>query len=190
MKNNIEAVFTKFVNDGKTTIRLKEPLIDLNIKCINTIELKSFLHILKMGLDDKINISTLSISNLSAKTMAPAPKKKVTIKNKADYPVLEGFPRTTEELIIIGLERKSFDRQILRLQSLRSLDLTNNLINNLPKELGLLPHLKTLILGHNSLGLARNSNAWSWLEGDCIRKNLQVLDLRGNGVSLIQQLIN
>ena len=32
MKDNIEAVFAKFINEGKFTIRIKEPHIDLCVK--------------------------------------------------------------------------------------------------------------------------------------------------------------
>ncbi|KAK0090968.1 hypothetical protein PV326_003945 [Microctonus aethiopoides] len=189
VKNNIENVFTKFVSDGKSTIRLKEPAIDLTIKCNNPIELKSFLHILKLGLEDKLHTSILSVSNLNPKKINPPPKKKVTIKSKADYPVLKGFPRTTEELYLCGLDRKSFDRQILRLQSLRVLDLSNNSLSSLPKEIGTLPHLKSLHLGQNEFGAVQNSNAWSWLNHINIQNNLQLLDLSENHLKYLPKQI-
>ncbi|XP_015117951.1 leucine-rich repeat protein 1 isoform X2 [Diachasma alloeum] len=177
---NIEKVFTKFVNNGKATIRLKEPPHDLNIQC-DAIQLKSFLRTLQLGLSKKLDASVLCISNMNPKSIAQAPKTKVTIKNKADYPVLQGFPRTTEELNIVGLERKSFDRQILRLQSLRVLNLSDNKITSLPKELASLPCLIELIVSNNALG-SGGRNKWTWMNEGTLSKTLKLLDLSGNGL--------
>ncbi|XP_011304389.1 leucine-rich repeat protein 1 [Fopius arisanus] len=175
---NIEKVFTKFVNNGKTTIRLKEPPHDLNIQC-DPILLKSFLRTLELGVTKKLNASVLCVSNMNAKNIAQAPKTKVTIKSKSDYPVLEGFPRTTEELNIVGLERKSFDRQILKLHRLRVLNLSDNKITSLPRELGALSCLTELIVANNGLGHV-GKNKWSWMSEGSLSRTLKLLDLSGN----------
>ena len=110
-------------------------------------------------------------------------KVKVVVKKKSEYPTLQGFPRTTEQLILSGLSRKSFDRQILRLQSLRILDLSDNNISYLPKELGTLPHLQQLLLSQNNLGKSPKSK-WTWLEQTAIKHNLHFLDISSNLVSI------
>lgn len=111
-------------------------------------------------------------------------KVKVVVKKKSEYPTLQGFPRTTEHLILRGLDRKSFDRQILRLQSLRILDLSDNKISYLPKEVGTLPHLQQLLLSQNNLGKSPGSK-WAWLEQTAIKHNLHFLDISNNSVSCI-----
>lgn len=109
-------------------------------------------------------------------------KVKVVVKNKSEYPTLHGFAKTTEQLILSGLNRKSFDRQILRLQSLRVLDLSDNKLSYLPKELGTLPHLQRLLLSQNNLGKSTKSK-WAWLEQTAIKHNLHLLDISSNSVS-------
>lgn len=111
--------------------------------------------------------------------MSSIPKIKVVVNKSSEYPTLEGFPRTTEELYLVGLNRKSFDRQILRLQSLRILNLSNNQISSLPNELGTLQHLQQLILSQNRLD---KSLKWIWLDQVPIRSNLKLLDISNNSV--------
>ncbi|KZC13767.1 PREDICTED: leucine-rich repeat protein 1 [Dufourea novaeangliae] len=183
--NNIDKIFTKFINEGKATIRLIEPPHDLIIQS-DTIQLKSFIHTLKLGMSKQIDPSILAISNLNPKSMRSIPKIKVVVNKSSEYPTLEGFPRTTEELYLVGLTRKSFDRQILRLQSLRILNLSNNHISSVPKELGLLKHLQELNLSQNRLN---KSTKWMWLDQPGIKYNLKLLDISNNLLTIIPQEI-
>ncbi|XP_076753627.1 leucine-rich repeat 47 [Xylocopa sonorina] len=176
IENNIDKIFVKFINEGKATIRVIEPPHDLIIQS-DTIQLKSFIHILKLGITKKIDPSILAISNLNPKCMSSVLKVKVVINKPSEYPTLEGFPRTTEELHLVGLQRKSFDRQILKLQSLRILNLSNNQISSLPKELGTLHHLQELILSENRL---HKTLKWVWLDQAAIRSSLKLLDISNN----------
>lgn len=186
VNNNIEKVYTKFINEGKVTISLTEPPHDIIIQC-DALQLKSFLHTLKLGLTKKENLSVLNLSNLNPKNIT-VPKTKVVIKQSADYPVLKGFPRTTEELHLSGLERKSFDRQILKLQSLKVLNLSQNQLTSIPQELGGLPNLQELNLSDNLLGKSPISK-WLWLNGLNISKTLQSLNLSSNQVISIVSFI-
>ncbi|XP_076291257.1 leucine-rich repeat 47 [Lasioglossum baleicum] len=183
--NNIEKIFNKFINEGKATIRLIEPPHDLIIQA-DMIQLKSFMHTLKLGMSKQIDASILAISNLNPKCMTSVPKIKVVVNKSSEYPTLEGFPRTTEELYLVGLNRKSFDRQILRLQSLRILNLSNNQISSLPKELGLLQHLQELNLSQNRLDKAVK---WVWLDQPAIKNNLKLLDISSNMLTIIPKEI-
>ena len=162
------------------TIRFKEPPHDLLVKC-DAIQLKSFAHVLKLGFDSKLNSSILSMADLKASNLK-ALITKVTISNPAKYPVLKGFPRTTVELNLIGLERKSFDRNILKLHNLKILDLSNNQITSLPKDLGSLPNLQELNLSQNLIGKSPPSK-WNWVDGFYLSRNLKLLDLSFNNVS-------
>ncbi|KAJ8672902.1 hypothetical protein QAD02_004163 [Eretmocerus hayati] len=188
VNNNIEKVFSNFVHEGKATIRLIEPPQDLNIKS-DAIQLKSFLHVLKLGLSKKLNPAVLTLSNLNPKNLSNALKKRIVIKQASDYPVLEGFPRTTEELHLSGLQRRSFDRQILKLQGLRILNLSENQLTNIPHELGMLPNLQELNLSDNLLGKGP-INKWSWMSGVNISKSLCLLNLNSNQMTVIPDQIN
>ncbi|XP_050466544.1 leucine-rich repeat protein 1 [Cataglyphis hispanica] len=178
--NNIRKVFMKFINDGKATISLIQPCHDLIIQC-DAIQLKSFLNVLKhianghyKDIDKYILKSNITISSSEFYSL-----EKVVVVKKCEYPILQGFPRMTEQLVLSGLDRKSFDRQILTLQSLRFLDLSNNKISFLPKELGTLPHLQALDLSYNNLGKSVQSK-WAWLEQIALRSNLNFLNLSNN----------
>ncbi|XP_029661432.1 leucine-rich repeat protein 1 [Formica exsecta] len=178
--NNIRKVFKKFITDGKATISLIEPCHDLIIQS-DAIQLKSFLNILKHITDGHckdINKYVLK-SNTTFSSSEFYSLQKVVVKKKSEYPILQGFPRMTEQLVLSGLDRKSFDRQILTLQSLRFLDLSNNKISFLPKELGTLPHLQALNLSCNNLGKSVRSK-WAWLEQTALRNNLDFLNISNN----------
>ncbi|KYQ51851.1 Peptidylprolyl isomerase-like 5 [Trachymyrmex zeteki] len=185
--NNVEQVFTKFIADGKVTIRLIQPCHDLIIQS-DSIQLKSFLRILNQIInrhsqhDVLINQYTVMPNVFFNSNQFSLGKVKVVVKKKSEYPTLQGFPRTTEQLILSGLSRKSFDRQILHLQSLRILDLSDNNISYLPKELGTLPHLQQLLLSQNNLGKSPRLK-WKWLEQTAIKHNLHFLDISSNSLT-------
>lgn len=188
VNNNVEKIFEKFINNGKATIRIIEPPHDLIIQS-DAIPLKSFIHILKLAMTNKVNLSTLAISNLNPKKISNVQKTKITIKKSSEYPTLQGFPRFTEELHIVGLDRKSFDLQILKLNCLKVLNLSNNKISSLPKEVGTLPHLQELILSQNQLGKDAARFKWAWMDQNNIRNTLCLLDLSDNLLTEIPQNI-
>ncbi|XP_076161964.1 leucine-rich repeat 47 isoform X2 [Ptiloglossa arizonensis] len=182
---NIDKIFTKFINEGKATIRLIDPPHDLIIQS-DTLQLKSFIHTLKLGISKKVDPSILPISNLTPKSLGSIPKTKVVVNKSSEYPTLEGFPRTTKELHLAGLNRISFDKQILKLQSLRILNLSNNQISSLPKELGSFQHLQELNLSQNLLNIAVN---WIWLDQITIQCNLKLLDISNNLLTRLPEQI-
>jgi len=65
------------------------------------------------------------------------------------------------------------------MKNLRSLDISENEINFLPKELGTLPHLTILNLTSNNLG-EFDGNTWEWLDQTAIRNKLSELYLCDN----------
>lgn len=98
VKRNIEKVFTKFVQDGKTTLSLKQPPHDLLIRC-DPIQLKAFLQTFKNALEGKLDptkpgLSTLAVTGVPKNVV---PQKSMTILTPSDYP-LRGLPKTLRTL--------------------------------------------------------------------------------------------
>ncbi|XP_077281852.1 leucine-rich repeat 47 [Temnothorax americanus] len=190
--NNVEQVFTKFIADGKVTIRLTRPCHDLIIQS-NSIRLKSFVRVLNLMRNAQFQHRDTVVKHI-AKSVTLTPdvffnssefcpvKTKVVVNKKSEYPTLRGFPRTTEQLILRGLDRKSFDRQILRLQSLKFLDLSDNKLSYLPREVGALPNLQRLVLSRNNLGKSPGSK-WAWLEQTAVKRTLRFLDISDNSLT-------
>lgn len=98
MKKNIEQIFTRFVDIGKATVRFKNPPHDICIMC-DPLQLKLFLRILKLALEEKVSTKSLMLSSITPTPgLPPAPKTKYVVLSKAAYPTLEGFPRTLQTL--------------------------------------------------------------------------------------------
>lgn len=98
MKKNIEQIFTRFVEEGKATVRFKNPPHDISIIC-DPLQLKLFLRTLKLALEEKVSTKSLMVSSITpVSVLPPAPKTKYVVLTKAAYPTLEGFPRTLQIL--------------------------------------------------------------------------------------------
>lgn len=125
--------------------------------------------------------------NLALSTLAPVrardvekPKKKLTIISKKDYPLTSSFPYSLEKLQVSYCKLCRVDMRMLSLKSLRTLDLSNNHIKNLPDTIGDLRFLTELIL--------HNNNLKSFSEALCLstlQKSLQHLDLSHNCLKLL-----
>lgn len=96
---NINRIFTKFAHEGKATISLLQPEHDLHIRC-DAIQLKCFLHALRLGLDGK------SLPNGSMQTLATTaipqsshPVTTMTILERSQFPV-RSLPRTLKNLTV------------------------------------------------------------------------------------------
>lgn len=98
MRKNIEQIFTRFVEEGKATVRFKNPPHDICIIC-DPLQLKLFLRTLKLALEGNVSTKSLMLSCItSTSSVPPAPKTKYVVLTKAAYPTLEGFPRTLQTL--------------------------------------------------------------------------------------------
>lgn len=131
---SIKQVFVKCLNEGKATIRFAEPPHDLCIKS-EVIQLKSFMRLLKScvtGDTKDLKLSNLSTIGVTAKDIVPT---KLTIHERSEFPA-RGLPRTLECLYIVGLKLCNFRRDILLLNNLAILDLSNNEIEKIPAEFG------------------------------------------------------
>ncbi|XP_004524792.1 leucine-rich repeat protein 1 [Ceratitis capitata] len=173
--NNIEKIFSKFLRDGKVTIGFKEPPVNLMINC-DPIQLKGFLQTIKLGLEGKDSINLrLNIAAATAIPQRSQPQEKMTVLRRGDYP-RKGFPRTLKSLKISNIQLIKVTFDICSLRNLTVLDLSDNQISKVPREMGRLP-LVSFTINNNQLGTA---NDWEWLRGKQIRKTLRELDLSAN----------
>lgn len=130
----MKQVFVRCLNEGKVTLRFEEPAHDLCVKS-EVIQLKSFMRLLKScvtGDTKDLKLSNLTSICTTVKDVAPT---KLTISNRSEFPA-KGLPRTLESLYIVGLKLCNFRRDILLLNHLVILDLSNNEIEKIPPEFG------------------------------------------------------
>lgn len=178
VSGNIDRVFVKFVDQGKATISLKQPQHDIQIRS-EALQLKCFMRTLKWGLEGKAlpKLGTLAMTNPNAS----GPVTKLVIKARGDYP-LKGMPKTLTSLHVNGIQRMRFDSQIFFMKALTILDLSDNAIATIPKQLGQM-RLQTLNMASNKLG-GDSAADWTWLNGTPLRSTLLHLDLSKNEVNI------
>lgn len=193
LKDNIEKFFTWFVDEGKATVRLKEPAVDICLSKADSSSLKSFLSAARLA-GSGSDTSTLLLSTLTAVRAREVeqPKKKLTIVSKKDYPLTSSFPYSLEQLQVSYCKLSRVDMRMLSLKALRKLDLSNNHIKKLPTTIGDLSCLSELILHNNHLEAFSEALCLSTLQN-----TLQVLDISQNKLRCLpprfcqlRQLIN
>ncbi|XP_066198008.1 leucine-rich repeat protein 1 isoform X3 [Saccopteryx leptura] len=177
LKKNIEQFFTKFMDEGKATIRLKEPPVDI---CAISSSLRSFLSAVRLahrGCDIQAPLSPLTPAKTSEFDKF---KTKMVITSKKDYPVSKNFPYYLEHLqtSYCGLVR--VDMRIFCLKNLKKLDLSHNHIKKLPPAIGDLIHLQELNLNDNHLESFSVALCQSTLQ-----KSLRSLDLSKNKIKAL-----
>jgi LRR-repeat protein 1 len=177
---NVRNVFTKFVAEGKATIRFGAPEHDLCVNTKDVIQLKAFLSVLHKVLKDG------DVSDLTLSAMAPAsarqvakPKTKMTITEKKDYPITSGFPGSLEILTAVGLNLKKFDSRLLKLRHLTTLNLSDNVIPEIPEGISELKKLTELKMSGNGIVILKRSFFES------LSKTLRLLDLSKNSLKSI-----
>ncbi|KAM5339038.1 leucine-rich repeat protein 1 isoform 2-T2 [Glossophaga mutica] len=180
LKENIEQFFTKFVEEGKATVRLKEPPVDICISKANSSGLKSFLSALRLahrGCDVDAPLSPLAPVKTSEFEKF---KTKMVITSKKDYPLSKNFPYYLEHLqaSYCGLVR--VDKRMLCLKNLKKLDLSHNHIKKLSATIGDLIHLQELNLNDNHLESFSVALCQSTLQ-----KSLRSLDLSKNKIKAL-----
>ncbi|XP_003471969.3 leucine-rich repeat protein 1 isoform X2 [Cavia porcellus] len=180
LKENIEQFFTKFVDEGKATIRLKEPPVDICLSKADPGSLKSFLSALRLahrGCDINTSLSTLTSVKSSEFEKF---KTKMIITCKKEYPLSKNFPYSLEHLqtSYCGLIR--IDMRMLCLKNLLKLDLSHNHIKKLPATTGDLIHLQELDLSDNHL----ESFSVAFCQS-ALQKSLRRLDLSKNRIKAL-----
>ena len=153
IKNNIQQVFTRFLKEGKATIQVKMPEIDLHIDKAHPMELKSLLNAVKIAHQGE---SLAGLGVLSSLTPAKLkhvqkPVTKLLISSKDEFRLTSSFPFTLEKLIVSNCSLTHFDDRIFTLKALTHLDLTSNKIAIIPLQLSQMPHLSSLNLSYNDI---------------------------------------
>uniref|UniRef100_A0A3P8UL01 Leucine rich repeat protein 1 n=1 Tax=Cynoglossus semilaevis TaxID=244447 RepID=A0A3P8UL01_CYNSE len=181
LKGNIEKFFTWFVEEGKATVRLKEPAVDICLSKADANSLKNFLSAARLA-DKGSDTSSLPLSTLTPVRARDVeqPKKKLTIVSKKDYPLTSNFPYSLEQLQVSYCRLSRVDMRMLSLKALRKLDLSNNHIKKLPATVGDLSCLSELILHNNHLETFSDALCLSTLQ-----RSLQVLDLSQNRLQFL-----
>lgn len=180
IKENIQKVFTKCLNEGKVTISFKIPEHDLQIKC-DPIQLKAFMNCLKLALQGKTtNENGQSvISHVTKVTKHDPVKTKLVIHSRKDYPI-RGLPRTLTHLEMSEMKFCRVDNQVYLLKNLTHLDLNTNIIEKIPTQLGDL-RLREINFASNKLA----ETSWKWLLGKNLSQTLCTLNLSDNEVNFV-----
>ncbi|XP_053553643.1 leucine-rich repeat protein 1 [Bombina bombina] len=176
LQENVEQLFTRFIDDGKATIRLKEPAVDICLSKVEANSLKNFISIVRLS-DRGIDSGIVPLTRLTPAKSSDIekPRTRMYITCQKDYPITKSFPYSLEQLQASYCKLARIDMRILCLKKLQKLDLSNNHIKKLPKTIGDLVCLQELILNNNHLESFEVSLCHSTLT-----KSLKSLDLREN----------
>ena len=188
VQENIERVFLKFSDQGKATLRFKNPPFDMCIKNADPLQLKTFLKVLQKIVEhkgskeelDKIIDKECSSLKPPARSQVAKDKTSLVITNKRDYPITTNFPNLIKDLRINGINLRRFDTRILRLKCVSYLDLGDNAIPSIPTEIQTM-NLRTLILRRNKIS---SIPGLIW-HNEKFTKNLKVLDLGRNDIKVL-----
>lgn len=173
--NNVERIFTKFVNQGKATIQLREPKHNLIISKADISELQRFLHFINLAHHGK----DLEQSAFSGPPSKVTPAKEIlVVRHRRDYPS-GGFPQTLMKLTIEGCHLNRLGRDVLALGNLCSLKLVGNSLKTLTPQLSGLP-LRTLVVSQNNIEKLPPE-----LFEDKLLNSLQYLDISDNKLAVL-----
>lgn len=178
VKENLQQVFSKFLEKGKATIRLKEPPHDLLINKADPSSLKSFLSILKLGDKELQNVKLSGLTPPKACDIEK-PKTEMKITRRSDYPLGKPFPTSLKKLSINNCALLRIEVRILQIRGLLCLNLCDNQIKEIPCKMARLSTLSELILNGNRIKKFPPS-----LCNGIIASSLKVLDLSNNEIRL------
>ncbi|NXQ20409.1 LLR1 protein, partial [Peucedramus taeniatus] len=181
VQQNVERLFTRFVEEGKATVRLREPAVDLCLSKANVVNLKTFLSAVRLAHQGN-DTGVLPLSPLvpAKNSDVEKPKTKMIITSRRDYPLTKSFPFSLEHLQTSYCKLARIDSRVLCLKKLRKLDLSHNHIKQLPATLGDLVCLQELDLHDNHLEAFSGALCSSGLQ-----KSLQLLDLSQNQIQAL-----
>ncbi|XP_058060370.1 leucine-rich repeat protein 1 [Anopheles bellator] len=195
---NINKIFTRFLDEGKATISFLVPEHDVQIKS-DKIQLTAFLKVLKLvftgdrpsetlgaaqsSQPSAVRLSCLTVNNKKASMLGSTNvlATRCVIKHRKDYPT-KGFSRLLVSLQISDIKLCRLDTQLMLLPQLRSLNLSNNCIQQLPRKFGQL-RLTDLDLSNNKL--QDTADSWEWLMEPNLQSTLQMLNISGNELSFL-----
>lgn len=177
---NVERLFTNFVDEGKATIRIREPMHDLIISKADVAELRQFLTLLRRVMRGE----KLDQSLFSAPPGKVVPVRlKMVVCNRSQYPA-SGFPSTLQKLTIQCCNLTRIGRDVLTLENLVFLNVNDNKLKTLPKELNALP-LRHLVALTNEIEVLPAE-----LFGRRLRNSLEFLDLSSNRLTVLPDTLS
>ncbi|KAK3604597.1 hypothetical protein CHS0354_027451 [Potamilus streckersoni] len=182
IKDNVEQIFAKYVNEGRATIRFREPDQDICISKADSLQLKNFLSVLRLAMQGKTpeNTTLSMLAPASAKNVE-RPKSKLIILSRKEYPITTDFPSSLEYLQISQCKMKRIDSRIFKLHKLKIFDLSNNIIEDIPGDFGKLPELQELRMNINEL----KSIPGSFFLKENLQNKLCLLDLSNNHIRVL-----
>eukprot|EP00730_Choanoeca_flexa_P017029 TRINITY_DN8148_c0_g1_i1.p1 TRINITY_DN8148_c0_g1~~TRINITY_DN8148_c0_g1_i1.p1 ORF type:complete len:511 (+),score=92.52 TRINITY_DN8148_c0_g1_i1:156-1688(+) len=153
VSNNIDRVFAKFRSEGRCTIRLRKPAIDIAITKADPTVLTKFL-------DTLYNIHThhsdlyLPSKDRLARLIKLNQSKELHVKRMqfdAGRALPRQFPTSLESLKILHHALRKLPVAVLNVTTLTALDLSHNEFSGVPLELNQLTGLVSLKLADNQL---------------------------------------
>ncbi|KAK6999361.1 leucine-rich repeat protein 1 [Biomphalaria glabrata] len=179
LTNNVEQIFSKFICEGKATIRLSSPADDISFSKADPNHLSILIKMVKLASEGKPfpeNVLS-SLTPASAKQIEK-PSSSLHITSPSQYPM--SFPKSLLELTVNNCLLKRVSPMITALTNLSVLDLSNNMLPHLPESFSQLVVLHTLNLSHNKLTVLPPV-----LYKSDIRKSLMYLDLKHNEIQCL-----
>lgn len=150
IKDNVQQIFGKFLNEGKATIRLKEPEQDLCISKADPLQLKNFLNLVKKAaVGENIEHITLSVLAPASAKNVEKPKSKLIILSRKEYPLTTNFPSSLIHLQVSACKLKRIDSRIFDLKKLEVLNLSENSLESVSTDFGKLKTLREVYLNNN-----------------------------------------
>jgi len=137
LNNNLLRCFEGVVKDGKATVRLIAPQVDVFIRKANPVELKLLITSIKAANASK-DVSKWGATSTNAAVKAKdltKPKTKMIIRTPLDYRKSFPLPYSLLKLEITGCSLPAVAQRILKLKHLTYLNLEGNNIKQLPDEL-------------------------------------------------------
>ena len=183
LKDNLHKLFIKGVDNGKATIQLKTPPIDLFVSGAPPSMLKRLLYALRSASkgDSLVSLGILSSMMPATSKHLQRPLTNLIVSSRQD--LIKSFPSTLEKLVVNECSLTCISDRILSLQCLTFLDLTSNGLSSLPNELAQMK-LSSLILAHNELSVI--SEKLFCKDAD-LSLSLRTLDLSHNKLRYLPQ---
>lgn len=190
IRNNISKCMTRFISEGKLTIELVEPRVNLMISKGNPDEIKKLCSGLKLALKGESLLGKGLLSSADKKPVKIGRTLKISIASKKDYKTKlsreKGFPVELQEFQANGIGLRTIDTRLYKLKNLRILDLTRNDLSKIDPRLTKI-RLEVLILADNKL---TESSFPDNFEDSPLSQSLEKIDISTNNFKKIPKSIS
>jgi len=188
--NNVVKLFERAAGEGKVTVRLKTPSIDILVRKANPVELKLTILSIKsaaVGIDITRNGVT-SDSSIPVKSKdLEKPKTAMSLLSPKDYRKAWPIPGSLEKLEIFNCSLLTVNSRVLNLKNLTHLNLNDNKISSLPAELKNFQCLKHFKAKNNKI---KRINESLFMPPSSFMNSVEVLDFSGNSLSFLPKSLS